>query len=104
MKIRIVLTAVLFAIVALSPASSFAAGKGKKKGPPVHHETTISTVSPTSITISEDKSSKTFTVSQFTEVTINGAKATVADLKPGMLVSVTLRDSSNLSRISATTK
>jgi TusA-related sulfurtransferase len=37
-------------------------------------------------------------------VTLNGQKAALADLKPGMIVSVTLSDPTRLSRIAATTK
>jgi hypothetical protein len=84
-------------------ASTF--GAGKKKGTPVaHHETVITSVSADSIVITADKVPKTYTVSQFTEVTVNGQKSTVADLKPGMNVSVTLSDPTRLSRITATTK
>jgi hypothetical protein len=81
-------------------------GASKKKAPPpVQHNPVISSVTATSITVTEDKVSKTFTITQFTEINVNGRKATVADLKPGMTVSVTLdTDPSRASRINATGK
>jgi hypothetical protein len=80
-------------------------GAGRRKSTPVPvHETVVTSVSPTSIVITADKVPKTYTVTQFTEVTVNGQKSTLADVKPGMLVSVTLSDPTHLSRISATTK
>jgi hypothetical protein len=53
----------------------------------------------------DDKVTKTLTITQFTEINVNGRKAVVADLKPGMTVSVTLdTDPSRASRINATGK
>jgi len=86
----------------LAPAA-IAAGKGKPKAPQ-HHETVIGSVSASSITIKEDKTERTFAISPFTEITVNGSKAAAADLKPGMFVSVTLTDATRVSRIAATTK
>ena len=44
-------------------------------------------------------------ITQFTEITVNGRKATAAELKPGMTVNVTLgTDPSKASRINATEK
>jgi hypothetical protein len=101
-KLSISLSAFALLLVILIPFSTF--GKGKKATPPEHHETVIASVTANSITITEDKATKTFTVTQFTEVTVNGQRATLADLKPGMVVSVTLMDASRLSRITATSK
>ena len=42
--------------------------------------------------------------SPYFAIDLKNQKSTLADLKPGMLVSVTLSDPSRLSRISATTK
>ena len=89
---------ILLAILALTPAF----GASKKKAEPVQHGTIISSVTPTAITVTEGKAAKTFTITQFTEVNVNGQKATVADLKPGMTVNLTLADASRLSRINAT--
>jgi len=50
----------------------------------------------------QDQTSRTFAITQFTEINVNGQRATVADLKPGMKVSVTAgMDPSQAARISA---
>jgi hypothetical protein len=54
--------------------------------------------------VTDEKTAKTLTVTQFTEVTLNGQKASFADLKPGMTVSVVLSSPTQASRITATTK
>jgi len=56
-------------------------------------------------TVAEDKNAKTLGITQFTEITVNGVKATAADLKPGMNVTVTLgTDPTKAARINATGK
>ena len=76
-------------VVTIGPA--FGGGKKKSAAPALeHHETVISSVSGNTVTVSDSKTTKTLTVTQFTEITVNGQKATAADLKPGMTVSVTL--------------
>jgi hypothetical protein len=93
---------VIFALFAAVTAdSTFGFGKRKKPPVPKRHETVISSVTPTAITILEDDSPKTFTITQFTEINVNEQKATVGDLKPGMRVSVTLADPTRVSRIQA---
>jgi hypothetical protein len=93
---------VLLGLLTISPA--FAASK-KKTPPPLIKVPTISSVTATSITIAEDKITKTLTINQFTEINVNGQRATVADLKPGMAANVTLgTDPSKASRINATGK
>ena len=58
-----------------------------------------------SISVVDDKVTKTLTITQFTEINVKGRRATVADLKPGMTVSITLdTDPSRVSRINATGK
>ncbi len=57
------------------------------KAAPQH--TTISLVSSDSITIQSGKESKTFKITQDTAIELKGSRATVADLKPGMRVSIT---------------
>lgn len=91
----------LVAVVTTTPA--FAGGRKSKAPPaPEHHETVISNVGPTALTVTQDHATRTFTITPFTEVTLNGQKAGVADLKPGMKVSVTLgMDASKASRINA---
>jgi len=105
---------VLIAIAALAflaPASLVHAGhsnpttfKTTKPKTPVKHDTVISSVTATAITVSQDNQTKTYQISAFTEVTVNGQRATVADLKPGMIVSVVLTDPTRVSRITAMSK
>jgi hypothetical protein len=57
---------------------------------PVVKAATVVTGSATSITVTESKATKTLTINQFTEIIVNGEKATAADLKPGMTANVTL--------------
>ena len=87
-------------------ALSSALGASKKKPePPPHQGPTIASVTATSITVAEASSTKTFGITQFTEIIVNGQKATAAQLKPGMKVSVVIStDSSKASRITATAK
>jgi hypothetical protein len=96
--------ATVLLIAATNPAFGF--DKKKKATPAPHaHESVISGVTPTAITITGDKSAKTFTITQFTEINVNGRKATVAELKPGMTVNVALgTDPMKASRITAADK
>jgi hypothetical protein len=83
----------------------FGASKKKAAPPPQTKSPTITSVTATSITVAEEKTTKTLTINQFTEITVNGQRATVSDLKAGMTVNVTLgTDPSKASRISATGK
>ena len=83
-------------------SSSSSSSSSKKKKPVVHHDTLISSVSGDSITITEDKATKTFKISSMTEIDVRGQKATAADLKPGMMVSITIgMDQGTAERISA---
>lgn len=94
--------AVLLAMLTISPA--YAASK-KKDPPPLIKTPTIASVTATSVTVTEGKITKTLAITQFTEITVNGQKATAAELKPGMTVSITLgTDPSKASRINATGK
>ena len=76
-----------------------------KRGPtpiPTHPETVISAVNASSITVAvqvvrdadgevlKKTSSKILLVTPFTEISVNGQRATVAQLRPGMKVSVTM--------------
>jgi hypothetical protein len=55
--------------------------------------------------VKESQVTKTFTIDQFTEINVNGRKATAAELKPGMIVNVTIgTDATKASRINATAK
>ena len=81
------------------------AGSKKKPAPPTTHAPTIAAVTADSITVKEEKATKTLIINQFTEINVNGRRATVADLKAGMTVNVTLgTDPSKASRINATAK
>ncbi len=95
--------ALLALVVGFAAVAPTVDAGGRKKAKPVeHHDTLISAVAPNSITITEDKTPKTFPINQSTEVYIRGQKATVAELQPGMGVSVTVAmDGMTASRISA---
>src|SRR3954452_19466180 len=83
----------------LLPEAAFARSK-KKQQAPAPQPTVISSVSPDSITISENQAMKTYAITQFTEITVKGQRARLTDLQPGMMVSVTLgTDPTKLSRI-----
>ncbi|MGI8437376.1 MAG: hypothetical protein ACR2NX_10810 [Chthoniobacterales bacterium] len=94
----------LFAValaLTLSSSTGVAASKKKKKEPERQY-TTISSVTADSITISENKITKTFPITQFTEILVEGQKSTVAALQPGMLVTITLgSDGVRAARINA---
>ena len=97
---RLLVVWILLAAIAIAPAF----GKGRKtKATPVYQQPVIASVTGNAITVSEQKTTRTFTVTQFTEITVNGQRASIADLKPGMTVSVTLgMDPTHASRILAT--
>jgi hypothetical protein len=102
MKNRLfIVVSVLLAGIAITPAF----GKGRKKATPVpaHHQPVISSVTGNAITVSDQKTTRTFTITQFTEINVNGQRASIADLKPGMTVNVTIgMDPSYAGRIVAT--
>ncbi len=100
-KIRFVVVSVLFVLVTSSPA--FGGGKKKKATPaPAYQQPVISSVKGNAITVSDAKTTRAFTITQFTEINVNGQRATIADLKPGMTVNVTIGlDPSHASRINA---
>jgi hypothetical protein len=90
----------LLAAIAFTPA--FGKGKKKKATPP-YQQPVIASVTGNAITVSNQETARTFTVTQFTEITVNGQRANIADLKPGMTVSVTMGvDPSRAARINAT--
>ena len=99
--LRISLGVLLTCAIAVTPSI---ARTTKKATPPPSHVPTISAVSGNTITVTGEKSAKTVTVSPLTEITLNGQKATFADLKPGMTVSLTLSGPTQASRIVATSK
>jgi hypothetical protein len=91
-------------LVALATAPAFAGSKSKKASPaPKYHPPVISSVTGNAITVADGKTTRAFTITQFSEITVNGQRATIRDLKPGMTVSVTIGvDPSQASRVVAT--
>ena len=102
MRNRLLVVWILLAAIAIAPAF----GKGRKKKPtpvPAYHQPAISSVTGNAITVSDRNTTRTLTITQFTEITVNGQRASIADLKPGMTVSITLgTDPSRAARINAT--
>jgi hypothetical protein len=86
--IFVVLTCTLIQIFSLD--LGFAAGRKKKVSPAEQHEPVISNVSANSITVTNQKETRTFIVTPFIEINVNGQKGTIADLKSGMKVNVTI--------------
>ena len=91
-------------LIALATPPAFAGSKKKKPtAPPQYQVPLIASVTGNTITVSEEKTARTFIITQFTEINVNGQRAAVADLKPGMTVSVTIGvDPARASRIVAT--
>jgi hypothetical protein len=90
----------LLAVVVATPG--FAGGK-KKKATPAYHTAVISGVTGNAITVTEGKTTRTFIITQFTEINVNGQRAAIVDLRPGMTVSVTIgMDPTRASRVVAT--
>jgi hypothetical protein len=102
MKYRYLPVAV--ALVGILFSTSLFAGSKKKPAPPAQSPT-IAAVTADSITVREAQVTKTLPITQFTEINLNGRKATTADLKPGMSANVILgTDRSKASRIDAMAK
>jgi hypothetical protein len=101
-RARFVTVSVFLFALAVTPA--LAGSKKKKASPtPKYQPPVISSVTGNTITVTEEKTTRAFTVTQFTEITVNGQRASIADLKPGMTVNVTIgMDRSQASRINAT--
>ena len=100
-KIRFAFISVLIALIAAGPA--FGGGKKKKATPaPAYQQPVSSSVKGNAITVSDTKTTRAFTITPFTEINVNGQRANVADLKPGMTVNVTIGlDPSHAGRINA---
>ena len=100
-KIRFAFISVLIVLIVASPA--FGGGKKKKAMPaPAYQQPVISSVKGNAITVSDTKTTRAFTITQFTEINVNGQRANIADLKPGMTVNVIIGlDPSHASRINA---
>jgi hypothetical protein len=91
-------------LVGLATSPAFAGSKKKKATAPAQYQApVISSVTANTITVSEEKTTRTFVITQFTEINVNGQRGAVADLKPGMTVSVTMGvDPTRASRVVAT--
>ncbi len=86
--ICVVLTCALFQI--LAPDPSLAAGRKRKASPREQPAPVISNVTANSVTVTKQKQTRTFIVTPFTEISVNGQKGTIADLKSGMTADVTI--------------
>jgi hypothetical protein len=96
---------IVFALLALLTATPGSAGSRKKRTTPAvkYQPPVISAVAGNTITVSDDKTTRTFIVTQFTEINVNGQRGTIVDLKPGMTANVTIgTDPTHASRINAT--
>ena len=102
MRNRLLVVWILLAAIAIAPA--FGKGRKQKSTPvPTYHQPAISSVTGNAITVSDKNTTRTLTITQFTEISVNGQRASIADLKPGMTVSITLgTDPSRAARINAT--
>jgi hypothetical protein len=103
---RILVIATVLAAATVTIPALHAGTPNKKKYLPVMHQplmhTTISRISPTSITVKEAKESKTFAITSFTDIGYNGSPAKITDLHPGMRVEITAgSDPSTAARINA---
>ena len=98
-----ILSIVISVLVVALATPAFAGSKKKKATPAQYQAPVIANVTGNTITVSEEKTTRTFVVTQFTEINVNGQRAAVADLKPGMTVSVTIGvDPTRASRVVAT--
>jgi hypothetical protein len=92
---------IAFLAAALTPAPGAPRHSAPKK-PEAPAKIVIIHIAPGSITYSDGNFTKTLTVTQFTEITVDGRRATLAELKERMPVEVALRDATTASRITAT--
>jgi hypothetical protein len=101
-KVFLALFGISALIVLMTPTSGFGGSKKKATPPPQPSPRIISGVTGNTVTVSDDKATKTFTITQFTEIYVNGQRGTAAELKPGMVVSVTIgMDPTRAGRIDA---
>ena len=76
-------------LILLTSSPCFARAPGKTPKPIVYHDTVISSVDAKSINITADGVPKAYVITARTEITFKGQRALIADLQPGMAVSVT---------------
>lgn len=82
---------------------SFTAGVLLVFSPVARADDKLITVDPASglITVDQRGSLKSFRVKPFTEITINGVKASIGQLRPNMMLTFALADAQTVSKISA---
>lgn len=97
---RFILAVVVVLVVLVAPVDG-GGHKAAAKPKATPSKTTVTAVMPAALTITDGAAGKTLNVTPFTEIIVNGQKATLADVKPGMVVDVTLRDPTTASRITA---
>jgi hypothetical protein len=88
--------------VSVVPSVQARGRRAKHTPAPTPHPIVIAKIGANSITVTDENTTKTVTVTQFTEITVNGRRATFADLKLGMVVSLGLSSPTEASRITAT--
>jgi hypothetical protein len=99
-EFSVLLFSVLLGMLTLSPA--FGASK-KKASPRKNKSPSITAVTANSITMKDEATTRTLTITQFTEINVNGRRTAVTDLQPGMTVSFVIStDPTKASRINAT--
>lgn len=85
-----ILLPLLIALALCAPPVAQARNSSKPRATPVHHHTTIESVSADSITVnSADGSTKTYKITSGTEITFKGETVPASQLQAGMRVSVT---------------
>ena len=100
-KLFVALFLSVLALTFIAPDTALARSKKKPASTPPP-QSTIASLSATSITITEGTVSKTYAITPFTEILVRGQRATLADLQPGMVASVAAATSPNqASRINA---
>jgi hypothetical protein len=100
-KVSIVVSALLAALM-VSPAIGGGRKKKAASPKPKYQPPEITNVMPNAVTVTDQNGTRTFIVTQFTEINVNGQRATLADLKPGMTATVTIgTDPTHASRIKA---
>lgn len=101
---RALLTAIyiLLGLVTLGQPADAGRRKAAAMPRPTPVKIVVIGVTANSVTISDELGpGRTLNVTPFTEIRVNGQKATLADVKTGMVVDVALRDPTTASRITA---
>jgi hypothetical protein len=102
----------LFVVVVTPPAHAGGKSSFKAAPAPSHQEIVISRITPGEIITEErivsakgkieEKRSKSFQITPFTEINVNGRRGTVSELRPGMRVQIiAATDRAQASRIDA---